>query len=130
MSIMSINFSDAQEPKVAPAGEEFEIRVVEVKTGDNKHGDPYFIPVFEIPSDPSVKEFSKYYSIPTESMDAKKLNNSILGIKRLCEALGVPLSDEFNTDSLIGMQGWAILGIEKDAEYGDKNYVKKFLSAR
>jgi len=127
---MSINFSDAQEPKVAPAGEEFEVRVVEVKTGDNKHGDPYFISVFEIPSDPSVKEFSKYYSIPTESMDAKKLNNSILGIKRLCEALGVPLSDEFNTDSLIGMQGWAILGIEKDAEYGDKNYVKKFLSAR
>ena len=130
MSIMSINFSDAQEPKVAPAGEEFEIRVVEVKTGDNKHGDPYFIHVFEIPSDPSVKEFSKYYGIPTESMDAKKLNNSILGIKRLCEALSVPLSDEFNTDSLIGMQGWAILGIEEDAEYGDKNYVKKFLSAR
>ena len=130
MTIFEMDVTDVVEPTVLPAGEEAKIRITAVKADNDKNGNPYFLPTFEVADDPSVKEFTKFYSVPRGDMDAKKLNNSKLAIKRLCEAMDIDPTKPFDTDSLIGRECWAILGIEENAEYGDKNYIKKFIAAK
>lgn len=64
---------------------------------------------------------------PMESDDEDKANNMKRGIKRFVEAFDITSED---TDTWVGATSWAVLGIEIDAEYGDKNIVKRFLTKK
>lgn len=130
MSMLDMNLNDAQEPTVVPAGEEYKIRILTVKVDNDKNNQPYMLPTFEVPDVAASKSFTKFLRIPNESLDAKKMNSAKWQIKLFLECFGMDPGRPFNPEELTGLTGWAILGIEEDEEYGDKNYVKKFIAPK
>ncbi|KKL51831.1 hypothetical protein LCGC14_2291580 [marine sediment metagenome] len=131
MSILDLDLSDAQEPQVAPANEEYKLRIVGVKVGVDKNSHDYFIPAFEIPDEPNYKEFSRFYGLPHKDMNPKQLNSCKWQLKSFFEAFKVDHSKKLNVENdLPGKTGWAILGVESVEEYGDKNYIKKLIKPK
>jgi len=133
---------DVQEPFAVPGDQEYKIRLVDVRTGNNKSGNPYLLPVFEIPDEPTAKEFTKYLGLPHEGMSPKQLNSRGWTMKSFCHAMDIdvgmfedyvetfinnPEADPPDNSFMIGADGWAILGLEESDQWGEQNYVKKFV---
>jgi len=134
MSFVELDIEGATEPTIVEADEEYKLRIVscsEVK--QDKKGNDYIMPRFEIPDSPASKEFTKYVKLATkknmENLSAKQINSLKWGNTEFFNAFKVDAtSDRFDpATDLPGKTGWAILGIENDEEYGDKNYIKKFV---
>jgi len=122
-----MNFDDVVEPTAVPEGE-YELRISEIAQDTNKNGEPYILPKFDIVSEPTAKTVTKYMALPSASMDEKKLNKSKLNLKRFFEALGVDAGGGIDLDALVGETVWAMLGLEEDEQYGEQNYIKKFVA--
>ncbi len=130
MSIIDLtdtNLDDAVEPTVVDGDAEYKLRIVDCKVDKNKHGNPYMLPRFEVSDEPISKEFTKYLPLPYSGMDEKDLNNTKLKLSRFFEAFGIDASAPIDSEDMIGLEGWAILGVETDDQYGDQNYVKRFV---
>jgi len=121
-----MNFDDVVEPKAVPEGE-YELRITEVTQDNNKNNEPYIMPRFDIVSEPTAKTVSKYMALPIPTMDEKRLNQTKLNLKRFFEAVGIDASGGIDLDQLVGETVWAILGLEVDDEYGEQNFVKRFM---
>jgi len=120
---------NAEEPKVLPAGEEVQLRIITVNTGNDKNGRPYFMPVFEVLSEPMAKEFSDFFAVPTKEMSEKDYKRAIYKIKLFAQAFDIDLGRPIDyEDDLVGLTGWAILGVRRSDEYGDQNTVKKYIA--
>lgn len=128
-SIFDLNLNDAQEPQVVPAGEEYKLRITKVRVDNDKNGNPYLLPTFEIPDIAASKEFTKFLGFPKKDDSPKTANNKKWRIKEFMLAFGLDPSKKYKNPEVdfVGKTGWAILGIENDEEYGDKNYVKRFI---
>lgn len=126
MSLLDMNFDDAVEPTVVDPGE-YKIRIVDVKVAENKSGNPYVLPRFEIPDEPTAKEFTKYMGLPHDDMNEKQLNSAKFNMKKFCLAFGIDPAAPGEPDDWKGLEGWALLGVEENDEYGDQNYVKSFI---
>ena len=74
MSLLDMNLGDAQEPKAVPADEEYKIRILTCRSDNDKNGNPYLLPMFEIPDQPTSKGFTKFLRVPHGDMDAKQMN--------------------------------------------------------
>lgn len=127
MAFLDMNFDDVVEPTVAPADAEYKLRIVDVKEGTNKNGDAYLMPRFEILEVVGAKDFTKYLGLPTASMDAKKMNNAKYALKVFLDAFKL----EYASDPAdwVGAEGWAILGVENNEQYGDQNFIKRFVKS-
>lgn len=127
MAFLDMNFDDVVEPTVAPADSEYKLRIVDVKEGTNKNGDAYLMPRFEILEVVGAKDFTKYLGLPSSSMDAKKMNNAKYALKVFLDAFKL----EYASDPAdwVGAEGWAILGVENNEQYGDQNFIKKFVQS-
>lgn len=131
MSIIDLtdtNLDDAVEPTVLDGDQEYKIRVIDCKVDTNKNDMPYMLPRFEAVDEPTAKEFTKYLALPHPSMDEKKLNSTKLALRRFFEAFGIDPTGPIDTESMVGLEGWAILGIENNEQYGDQNYIKRFVA--
>ncbi len=132
MSIMELDVDGAVEPTIVDADKEYKLRVVsatEIKR--DKNNNDFTMIRFEIPDSPASKEFTKYFKLASkhnlENLSAKAANSLKWNNIQFCEAFKVDPSRLDPGVDLPGKTGWAILGIENDEEYGDKNYVKKFI---
>jgi hypothetical protein len=125
--IDAMDFDDVVEPKAVPEGE-YELRIVEVKQDTNKNGEPYILPRFEIVGEVGTKSVGRYMALPIASMDAEKLNKTKLGLKRFFDAMGIDASGGVDLDALVGETVWAMLGLEEDEEYGEQNFVRRFVA--
>lgn len=130
MSLLSMNLGDAVEPKAVPADEEYKIRILTVRSDTDKNDEPYLLPMFEIPDQPTSKGFTKFLRIPHQGLDAKKLNSAKWGMTMFLEAFGMDPGRDFDPEELVGKEGWAILGMEETEQYGEQNYVKKFIAPK
>lgn len=130
MSFLDIDLKDAVEPKAVPADEEYEIRLVSLEQSVNKKGNPYLLPRFDIPNVVGSKDFTKYLSLPHSEMSEKELNNCKWQLKNFFEAFGIDHTKTINYDEYIGNTAWAILGVSEDDEYGEQNYIKRFVKAK
>jgi len=130
MSMLDMNLGDAQEPKAVPADEEYKIRILTCRSDNDKNGDPYLLPMFEIPDQPTSKGFTKFLRVPHQDLDAKQLNSAKWTMKMFLEAFGMDPGRPFDPEELSGKEGWAILGVSDDEEYGEQNYVKKFIAPK
>jgi hypothetical protein len=121
---------NAEEPKVLDAGEEYELRIIAVNTGTDKNDRDYFMPVFEVPSEPMAKEFTDFFTIPDRNkMTEKDYKRAIYKIKTFAQAFDLDLSRPIDyEDDLIGLTGWAILGVRKDDTYGEQNTIRKYIA--
>jgi hypothetical protein len=139
MSFLDIDTSDVPEPTISQPGEK-EIRIVgfiekEVEFDDgttglsaiwnNSKGDPCFMPLFDIPAEPTAKEFNHYFPIPHEGMTEKELHRAKWGIEEFKRCFNLP--QQFDLKDAIGNTGWAILKIQSSDDYGDQNAIKKFI---
>lgn len=125
MAFLDMNFDDVVEPTVAPADAEYKLRILDVREGNDKNGNPYLMPRLEILEVVGAKDFSYFLSLPNETMDAKKLNNTKYRLKCFLDAFKLPYSSD--PQEWPGSEGWAILGIQEDEQYGEQNYIKKFV---
>ena len=123
---------DAPEPKILPRGSEVLARIIAVREGiSEKNGAQWYMPVFDVPSDPMVIEFNDFMwdLADRDKLDAKNSQRALYKFQRFAEAIGLDYSRPFSwEDDLIGLEGWVILGVQKSDEYGDKNSVSKYVT--
>lgn len=128
MMDLAKDIDNAKEPMVVEADQEYKLRIVSCRVGENKNGDPYLLPRFEITSEPYAKEFTKYLAVPHSGMTEKQRNGTAYALQTFFRAFEFDHSRPFDPEEdLIGLEGWALLGVEESEEYGESNFVKKFL---
>lgn len=131
MSILDLSnedFDNVIEPQPVEPGE-YKLIIAEVKMDNDKNDEPYLMPRFEIEGQVGAKDFTKFLRIPHKGLDEKKMNNAKLHLKRFADAFGINLAQPLDVDDLAGLEGWALLGVDKgDSEYGPQNYVKQFIT--
>ena len=135
MSIMDQmeSLDGAQAPEVVPENEEYKIRIISVTADTNKNGDPYIIPKFEVSDHPLAKDFTKYLHVPTKDLansDRKKFERTRWAMVEFFECFGIDPQRPGDEESWVGREGWAILGVSEDEQYGEQNYVKKFIGSK
>ena len=125
---------NAPEPKILPKGSEVKARIITVRDGiSDKNNAHWYSVVFDVPSEPLVKEFNGFF---WDLSDLSKLEEkagfgALRGFKNFAAAFDIDYSRPFSwEDDLPGKEGWVILGVKKDDEYGDKNTVSKYISKR
>lgn len=126
-SFLDINFEDTYEPTVKAPGE-YLLRCLkaEIRTSKNTGGE-YVNLQLEIADDPEAKDIFHIMMLPTANDDKKKANNRKMGLLNAFKAFGVDPTGGISLSALEGQTGWAILDIEDDPEYGQKNRVKRFI---
>jgi len=127
----SADVANAVEPTVVPADMEYQIRIIAcdgIRT--NSAGAPYILPRFEIVGEPTSKDFGRYIGLPEDDMDPKKKARTAFALKTFMEAAGLDPAAGFDPEDLPGTTMWAILGVEYSPEYGEQNFVRKFITAK
>ena len=110
MTFLDIDVDSAIEPRSVPADVEYELRIIEVKHGVDKNGNPYIMPRFEVINEVGAKDFTKFFGIPGQNDDPKKTNQKLWSLKAFCQAFSIdPKTD---VTEWVGHSGWAILGVE------------------
>jgi len=127
-TFLDIDTSDAVEPTVVGPGE-YRLRIIDCTYARNKNGDPYLMPLFEIPDEPTSKPFSHYLGLPVDSMDDKTKNTVKWRLESFQRCFGFSLKG-INISQLVGLEGWALLGVKDDPEYGEQNVIKKYIEPR
>ena len=129
-SSLENEIGSAEEPKVLPAGTEVKVRIIGVRSGTSEKNDcVWHSPIFDVPDDPMVMEFSAFlWELDEEKLDPKSYVKSLYQFKQFATCFGFNFSRPFSwEDDLIGLQGWVILGLKKSEEYGDQNTIKKYI---
>jgi hypothetical protein len=128
VDLSSVNLSETFEPTVAPVGEETELRIVSMLKANNKSGNPYMMPFFEVPSDPYCKEFGDYIELPGSHMSPKEMNKAKLRILEFSKAFDIDFSTPIDIKAdIVGKEGYAILGMGTDQDGSPVNKIKKYL---
>jgi len=121
---------EAPEPKILPRGTEVKARIIAMKEGiSDKNNAQWYQPVFDIPNEPLALEFNDFFwdLADRDKLDEKSKARALRKFKNFAAAIGLDYSKPFSwLDDLIGMEGWVILGVKKDDEYGDKNTISKY----
>ena len=129
-SSLEEKIEDAPEPEILPKGTEAKLRIISVRTGEDKNDLRYFMPVYDIPDEPLASEFSDFFYdlVELDKMDEKAQARALRKFKNFAKAFDLDLSQPFDLeDDLTGKTGWAILGVRKSEEYGDQNSVSKYI---
>jgi len=129
-SLLDIDVSSAEEPKVVPADEEYKLRILDATTSRDKNDEPYLLPRFEVIDEPLAKDFTKFLRLPHDGLNEKQMARAQWGLKLFLEAFDMPTKGQIDAEDLKGKTGWGILGIEENAQYGEQNYVKKFIAPK
>jgi hypothetical protein len=134
MSLMDFSsvekeIQDAPAPHILPKGTEAQVRIIGVNEGvSDKNNSRWFMPRFDVPADPMAKEFNAFFWNPLDNskLDEKQKQQNNYNFGQFVKCFGIDLKS-FDFESLAGKKGWAILGVQKDDEYGDKNTISKYI---
>ena len=128
--------ANAPEPKILRAGVEVKARIISVRTGTSDKNDcSYFSPVFDVPTEPMVKEFSGFFwELTAENkgkLTVKQYERAKYEFGLFAKSFKVdytrPLSWE---DDLPGLEGYIIVGTTTSNEFGEQNNVKKYVAGK
>lgn len=127
--MIDFNMDDVKELVLLPDGEH-ELQIVSAELYFNEKKNSRSIKTqFKAINDPNAQRIYQYIGIPSPSDDEEKIENKKRQMKSFVEAFQVDLSGGgIDTDTLVGLTGWAILGMEADPQYGDKNVIKRFVT--
>lgn len=136
MGFLDIDLGDAQEPTAASEGEHL-LRIVSAELKDRKakiegESSPgqMLVVKFSVTDEPTAKDFNHFILLPTEQDDAKTKNNRKWGLKTFCEAFEIPYGTGIDTETMPGLEGWAMLALESSEQYGEQNRVRQFMARR
>lgn len=128
MSFLDIDFNDTFEPKAVPPGE-YNLRILRVETKTSKNtGGEYVSAQMEIINEPEADDVYHIMMLPTPNDDIKKANRRKLALLTFFKAFGITPSPGMDVSEMEGQTGWAILDIEDDPEFGQRNRIKKFIT--
>lgn len=132
LDLASMDLENAPEPSVLDAGTEAKLRIMEVRKGEDKNGHDYILPRFEVVDEPTAMDFTQFMYVPDKDwMDEKRLIRAKDSLRKFLLAFEVDLSMKIDLENdLDGREGWAILGVSRDDEYGDKNTIRKFIAPK
>lgn len=125
------DITNAPEPKMLPKGSEVEARIISVRDGvSDSNGAHWHMPVFDIPSDPLVMEFSDFLwdLLDKEKIGEKSYLRTLRRFKEFAAAFDIDYSRPFDWEDLVGKTGWIIVGVRHSDDYGDQNTVSKYVS--
>ena len=122
---------DMPEPITLPRGSEVKLRIINHTEGEGEYG-VWHLLTFDIPSEPYAKEIRKFMSDPIGANNAsEKIKQRVFNtFKYFVSCFKVDLGQPLDWDTLIGLEGWCILGVKKDDEYGEQNTISKFVKER
>ena len=131
-SSLEERISDAPEMKTLPRGTEVKARIINVRTGVDKNDLAYFMPVYDIPDEPLVSEFSDFFYdlAHIDEHSEKSQAKSLRKFKIFAEAFEIDYSKPFDFEDFVGLEGWLILGVSKSEEYGEQNSVHKYVEKK
>ena len=121
---------NAPEPIILPRGSEMKVRIINHTEGEGDYGTWHAL-TFDIPSEPLAKEIRKFISDPLQAQDAEERikQNTNRNFGYFVKCFDIDLAS-FDWNDLEGLEGWAILGVKKDDEYGDQNTISKFVTGK
>lgn len=126
-TFLDVYTGDAVEPIAVPAGE-YKLRCLGGVVDTDKNGNPYFQPRFEVPSVPTSKDFTDFIRLPYEGMTEKQLNQAKWRLDAFKHCFGLKSKGKVDlTNDLPGLEGWAILGMRDDPDYGEQNNIRKYI---
>ena len=128
-SSLEQEIEDAPEPIVLPKGSEVKARIIGVRQGTDKNGFAYFMPVFDVPDQVLVKEFSDFFYdlVDIDKLDEKGRARAVKKFQVFAKAFDIDYSKPFDFENFTGLEGWVILGVTKHDEYGEQNSVSKYV---
>lgn len=127
MSLLEVNVNDVEDLHIAAAGEYLlEVRSAEVKKSEKTGGD-YLMVWFMFKEEPGTKDISNVFMMPTEEDDERTKGNRLRALKNFCKAFEYDASDGIESDDLVGLEGYAIVGEKDDPEYGEQNNVRRWV---
>lgn len=125
----SPDFSETYDEVALPAGSEVEVEVRYADVGTSqKSGGKYIRLGLTIPSEPTSKDFNEFIHLPGSDDDPKTANRKNQRLRAFMRCMDLDESRTFSPTDLIGLSGWVILGMKEDQEYGEQNFVKKFIA--
>jgi len=127
-TFLDVETGDSIEPRAEAAGEN-KLKIINAEINTDKNGHPYFFPRFEIVDKPYSKDFTKFHGLPHEDMTDKQLNAAKNGLDQFKKCFGLP-EGKLSLTGMIGLEGWAILGMKEDQEYGEQNYIRKYIAPK
>ncbi len=129
-SALEQRIADAPEPEILPKGTEVKARIVNVRTGVDKNDIRFFMPVFDVPGEDLVKEFSHFFTdlVDVEKLTDKQKNAAFRQFKLFAEAFGIDYSKPFDFEEFIELEGWVIVGVQKTDDYGEQNTVNRYIA--
>lgn len=130
-----MDLTGARAPEVVDDNTEAKIRIIDVKVDRDKNGLDYILPRFEIDGNDFAKDFTKFLHVPNSNnrseMDAKKFEKARWNMTEFMACFSINPERPGDPEDWAGMEGWAILGKSKDdGEFGEQNYVRKFVAPR
>ena len=122
---------EGKEPFAVKKGE-YKLNIVSVRTGVDKNGFDYLMPSIEVVGEPYSKEFTHFLHCPDkDAMSEKQLNRARFAYSSFCACFSIDNTRPHDPeDTWPGHEGWAILGVGDNEEYGEQNYIKKLLKPR
>lgn len=127
-TFLDVETGDAIEPKAVAAGE-YKIKIVNVSIDTDKNGHPYMLPRFEVVGEPAAKDFTQFLRLPHDELSEKQLNAAKWNLSQFKQAFGMG-EGKISLDEMMGLEGWAILGVREDEEFGQQNTLRKYIAAK
>lgn len=128
MGMIEFNSDEVKDLVLLPDGEHL-LRIAEADIHLNEKKNSTSIKLsLKAQEEPNAQTIYNYVGVPSPNDDEEKIETKKRMMKAFCDAFQVDLSGGgIDTDTLAGLTGWAILGTESDANYGDRNVVKRFV---
>ena len=124
---------EVERPKLLPRGTEVRARIINMLEGiSDKNGAQWYMPIFDVPDKPLALEFRSFFWELTDrdKLEPKQAMRALADFKDFAASFSVDYSRPFDWEDLIGKEGWVILGVQKDDQWGDKNTVSKYVAGR
>ena len=129
IDLSSVDLNDTFEPEVLEDGAEVQLVITSMLIDDNKNGDRYMMPFFDVVDNPTVADINDYMELPHDRMAPKDMNNAKLKIQNFGVAFGIDWSSQLDIkNDVVGQTGWAILNVKKDRDKNPVNGVRKYVT--
>lgn len=133
-SFLDLNLEDVPDLSAVPGDREYQLKVSDAKVGTSSGqktaGQQYVLVYFNIMDESDTKRVTYPIMLPSPEEDEDTNNGRKRQMKAFLQALGFDISTGFNVEELVGETCWAILDVEEDAQYGERNNIKRFVNAQ
>lgn len=127
-----------EERKVYPADQDVTVRITKLLPNENdelvrsnKRGEPYLmiqLKICEVQGAEDYKPISHYLGLPSSEIEDPETRKSVrLKYKKFMNAFDIPLEEELTEEAMRNKKADVILDVEEDAQFGDKNVIKRFV---